>query len=212
MYVPYEMIGRIAVYFSLASLVVFVLALGIGVYSFRSKNIIFPNFVLFVLDFFYAPAKWVCRVFSVKNTLVDEIMIEIRNAILLEKFSNVRDGKLFIGPQCMRHPECKARCDPRIGYVCTGCGKCDYARLKKECETYGYQMFIVPGDSFVKKIIKMYRPKAALGVACFGELNESMHDLSPFIAVQGVALLRDGCFNTAVNVEEVIEKMKMGVS
>ncbi len=209
MEIPYDVIGRVAVYGFFASALMFLLALGIGVYSFRSKRIIFPNFVLFVLDLFYAPAKWVCRVFSIKNTLVDEIMIEIRNAILLEKFKSVKDGKVFIGPQCMRHPECKARCDPRIGYVCTGCGKCDYARLKKECEKYGYQMFIVPGDSFVRKIIKMYRPKAALAIACFEELNESMCSLAHVLPGQGVPLLKDGCFNTAVNVDDVVEKMRL---
>ncbi len=209
MELSYEFIGIITIYSLIFVSILIIIALGIGVYSFQKKKIIFPRFVLFVLDMFYAPTKWICSVFSIKKTLVDEIMIEIRNATLVEDFKKVKDNKIFIGPQCMRHPECKARCDPQIGYICMGCGKCDYARLKKECEKYNFKMFIVPGNSFVMKIIRKYKPKAAIGVACFGELNESMHDLSFIIPVQGVTLLRDGCFNTAANVEEIIEKMRL---
>lgn len=209
MIIPYELIGKIAVYGLIGVFSVLIVAMGLGFYSFKRRRILFPNFVLFVLDLLYSPAKWVCRVFSIRNTLVDEIMIEIRNAVLLEKFRDAGKDKILVGPQCMRHPECKARCEPRVGYICLGCGRCDFSRLKKECDKWGYKMFIVPGDSFVRKIIKLYRPKAALGIACFGELNESMHELSPVLPVQGVPLLRDGCFNTAVNVEDVIDKMRL---
>lgn len=209
MIIPYELIGKTAVYISIIIFLILLAAISIGAYSFKKKKILFPSFILFTLDLLYSPAKQICRAFSIRNTLVDEIMIEIRNAALTDKFKEIKDGKIFIGPQCMRHAECIARCDPRIGYICTGCGKCDFSRLKKECEKYNYKMFIVPGDSFVRKIIKIHKPKAALGVACFNELNESMHDLSNILPVQGVTLLRDGCFNTAVNIDDVIEKMRL---
>ncbi len=209
MIIPYELIGKIAVYGLIAIFFVLIVAMGLGFYSFKKGRILFPNFVLFVLDLLYSPAKWVCRVFSIRSTLVDEIMIEVRNAVLLEKFRSIKEDKVFIGPQCMRHPECKARCDPRVGYICLGCGKCDYARLKKASEQYGYKMFIVPGDSFVRKIIKLHKPKAALAIACFEELNESMCSFAHVLPGHGVPLLRDGCFNTAVNVEDVIDKMRL---
>ena len=209
MSVPYELIGKLAVYIVIALSIILTIALLLGTYSFKRKRLLFPGFILFVLDLLYSPAKWICRRFSVRNTLVDEIMIEIRNSVHLDRFRAVKKDKVLIGPQCMRHPSCKARCDPRIGYECLGCGKCDFSRLKKECDKYGYKMFIVPGDSFVRKIIRLHRPKAAIGIACWGELNESMHDLSSVLPIQGVTLLRDGCFNTAVNVEDVIEKMRL---
>ena len=209
MSVPYELIGKIAVYIIIGVSIVLATAILLGAYSFKRKQLVFPGFILFVIDLLYLPAKWICLSFSVRNTLVDEIMIEIGNAVNLDKFRAVKKDKVLIGPQCMRHSSCKARCDPRIGYECLECGKCDFSKLKKECDKYGYKMFIVPGDSFVRKIIKLHRPKAALGIACYGELNESMHNFSSVLPGQGVALLRDGCFNTAVNVEEVIEKMRL---
>ncbi len=209
MIIPYELIGRAAVYLFLIALFVLLASLTVAFYSYRKRKILFPRFVLFTLDFFYSPAKMICRAFSIRDTIVDEVLIEIRNAALLDDFRKVKDKKILVGPQCMRHPECKARCDPRIGYICMGCGRCVYARLKKECEKRGYELFIVPGDSFVRKIVNLHRPKAAIGIACFGELNESMHSLSKNIPVQGVPLLRDGCFKTIVDVKEVTEKMKL---
>ncbi len=71
-----------------------------------------------------------------------------------------------------------------------------------------FKVFVVPGGSFVKKIFKEYRPEACLGVACYNELAENMQAVS-FIPVHGILLLRDGCFNTQANVEEIIQKMEM---
>ncbi len=209
MILPYDFIGKVAVYLFVAALVILLVAMSIGAYSFKKKKILFPGFVLFVLDLLYFPAKQICRIFSIRSTIIDEIQIEIRNAVNLDKFIAHKKDKALFGPQCMRHPECKARCDPITGYKCIGCGKCDYTHIKKACEKYGYKLYIIPGGSFVKKIMKTDKPKIAFGIACFNELNESMHDLSPFVPVQGVPLSRDGCFNTAVNVDDVIEKMRL---
>ncbi len=209
MIIPYELIGKAAVYLSLIIFLILLIAMSLGAYSFKKKKILFPNFVLFILDLLYSPAKQICRIFSIRSTIIDEIQIEIRNAVNLDRFIAHKKNKALIGPQCMRDPKCKARCDPITGYKCLGCGKCDYTRIKKACEKYGYKLYIIPGGSFVKKIMKVDKPKVALGIACFNELNESMHDLSPFVPVQGVPLTRDGCFNTAVNVDDVIEKMRL---
>jgi hypothetical protein len=45
-------------------------------------------------------------------------------------------------------------------------------------------------------------------VACYPELAESMQGASPFMVVQGVSLLQDGCYNTKVDVTDVIRKME----
>lgn len=209
MTIPYELIGKAAVYLSIIILLILLIAISLGAYSFRKKKILFPNFILFTLDFLYSPAKQICRIFSIRSTLIDEIQIEIRNAVILDKFKAIKNGRILLGPKCMRHPECKARCDPRIGYICLDCGKCSYMRLKKECEKYGYKLYIAPGSSFVKNIIKSQKPKAIVGIGCYGELNDYMHKVSRFVPGQGVPLLRDGCFNTEVNLEEVIEKMRL---
>ena len=208
MHIPYEFLGKVFVYLLLLALAGTELALLIGVYSFKKHRIIFPSFVLFMLYLFYSPAKWICRVFRIRDALVDDILIDVRNAVMLEDFVHVKDKRVVFLPQCMRHPSCKARCDPVHGYECKRCGLCDIAKVCEAGDRYNFKIFVIPGGSFVKKIFREYGPKACLGVACYNELAENMQAVS-FVPTQGVLLLKDGCFNTEANVEEIIHKMEM---
>ncbi len=209
MQVFYELLGKLFVLFIIIFFFITIIALVLGFYSFKRHEIIFPNLILFMLYLFYSPAKWICRVFCVKEQLVDEILIEIKNAVMLEKFKHVTHRRAIILPQCMRHPKCRARCDPIIGYECKQCGMCDIGKIVKEADKYNFKVFIVPGDSFVRKILQSYKPGSCLGVACHAELTESMQAVSKIVPVQGVCLLRDGCYDTKVDLVEVSKKMEM---
>ena len=208
MSINYELLGILFVYLTAAVFLLTLLTLLLGAYSFKKQKILFPNFTLFMLYLFYSPAKWICRVFSIREELVDEILIELRNAVMLEDFKQ-SGRRAVVLPQCMRHPKCKARCDPIIGYECKKCGMCDIGLIVEAAEKYNFKVFVVPGDSFVRKIMQSYKPGACLGVACYTELTESMQTVSKMVPVQGVCLLKDGCYDTKVDVDEVIQKMEM---
>ncbi len=206
--ISYELLGKVFVWLVALSLIGIFFALIIGVYSFQKRRIIFPGFVLFILYLFYSPAKWICKVFRIRPTIVDEILVEVRNAVSHEGFIQTRGERAVFLPQCMRHPDCKARCDPILGYECKRCGLCDIAKICDAADEYGFKVYVIPGGSFVKKIIKVNRPASCIGVACYVELAESMQAVS-FMPVQGVCLLKDGCFNTKVDADAVIEKMRI---
>jgi uncharacterized protein len=208
MYIPYELLGKIFVFLILFAFIGIGIALLIGAYSFNNHKIIFPEFVLFMLYLFYTPTKLLCKFFLIRQTLVDDILIDVRNALMLDRFIHTKEKRVVFLPQCLRHPECRARCDPIHGYECKRCGKCSISKICEAADRCNFKVFIIPGSSFVKKIFKEYGPKACLGVACYNELAEDMQAVS-FIPVQGVLLLKDGCFNTQANVEEIIHKMEM---
>ncbi|NOR84921.1 DUF116 domain-containing protein [archaeon] len=208
MLINYSFIGKLAVVLLAAIIIISAFVLLVAVISFKRRKLLFPKTILFILDVLYTPAKIICQTFFIRETLIDEILIEFRNAVLLEKYKQTTGKKILIGPHCMRHPNCKSRCDPQIGYVCTKCGLCKYAKIKKACEDAGYLLFIIPGDRFVKKIVKLHKPKKVLGIACFEELNESMHAISTILPVQGIPLLRDGCYNTDVDLKAVVKKLE----
>lgn len=208
MQIPYELLGKVFIFVVAAALLVLLIALLLGAYSFKKKKILFPNFVLFILYLFYGPAKWICRIFNIRDTLVDEILVEVRNAVMLEKFKGIKNNRVIFLPQCLRHSNCKARCDPLLGYECKLCGLCDIGTICKEAKVRGFDVYVIPGGSFVKKIIKARRPESCIGVACYPELAESMQGASPFMVVQGVSLLQDGCYMTKVDVDDVIRKME----
>ncbi len=208
MEIPYEFLGKIFIYFIFFALTGIGIALLLGAYSFKNHKIIFPGFVLFTLYLFYSPAKWLCKVFRIRDTLVDDILIDIRNAVMFDDFLHTKGTRILLLPQCLRHPSCKARCNPVFGYECKRCGLCDISKLCDAADRCNFQVFVVPGGSFVKKIFKECAPEACLGVACYNELAENMQAVS-FVSVQGVLLRKDGCFNTEANVEEIIQKMEM---
>jgi len=208
MEIPYELLGKVFIIITLLVTAGIFVALLLGAYSFRKHTILFPNFVLFILYMFYGPAKFLCGVFSIKENLVDEILVEVRNAVMLDKFKKTKGKRVVFLPQCMRHPRCKARCDPITGYQCKMCGLCDIGIICKAAQEHHFEVYVIPGGSFVKKIIKTQRPDSCIGVACYPELSESMQGASPFMVVQGVSLSRDGCFDTKVDVKEVIRKME----
>ena len=206
--VNYVLIGKIAVAFIICMFIFNILAVALGIYCLRKKKIIFPKFILFMLYLFYSPIKWVFSVFSINELLVDEILIEIQNAIYLEKFKKQDERKIVLLPQCLRSSNCRARCDPFYGFICTKCGQCDISSILTEAEKRRFKVFIIPGSSFVKKIFKEYKPTSCIGIACPIELSESMQKTS-VIPSQGVFLTNDGCFETKVNVDDVIAKMEL---
>jgi len=204
--INYVLIGKATI--GILILIVFfnLSALALGIYSIKRKKIIFPKFVLYVLYLFYAPMKWVFSIFSMNDSLIDEILVEIQNAISLDKFKKNGQRKVVLLPQCLRNSNCHARCDPLYGFICTKCGQCDIGEIFKEAEIRDFKVFVIPGGSFVKKIFKEYRPTSCIGVACPVELSESMQKTS-IIPSQGVYLLNDGCFETRVNVSDIVKKM-----
>ena len=75
----------------------------------------------------------------------------------------------------------------------------------------GYKgIFILPGGSIAKKILLELKPKASIGVACFKELVMGSF-LCEKIGVigQGVALIRDGCINTIVDMKVLKETLNV---
>lgn len=119
--------------------------------------------------------------------------------------------RLLLLPHCLRNSkECKASYGEE-GLKCLECGKCKIDPLVKEAKKLGYKgVFILPGGSMVLKLIKKYKPKAVLGVCCYKEAILAFDSLKETKVIpQAVLLTKTGCIDTDVNVDEVIEKMKM---
>ncbi|AIF68635.1 hypothetical protein PAP_00965 [Palaeococcus pacificus DY20341] len=155
---------------------------------------------------------------SEDEDLTDQIYVAIKNKAYKEDFSRVPVEKraVFI-PQCLRNvKECPAEFG-KYGWECTKCGKCAIGDIIEYGEKLGYkQFYITPGGSLVKKVLKEKVPrgeiKAALGIACWPELAEANEKLSILkIPLQAVPLLRAGCINTIVDLEQVKEAMRLGL-
>ncbi|MFQ5815945.1 MAG: DUF116 domain-containing protein [Candidatus Hydrothermarchaeaceae archaeon] len=209
----YEMVGRLSVFIFAAFLALLLFSLALGLILMKKQRFILPKLLLFTVDTFYLQLKKLAQKFGLGDIIIDQIGIEVRNHLSAHGFATVPPAdRIVVVPQCLRDLKCPARLDPTSGIKCRECGKCVVKDLKEEGERLGYKVFVVPGGRFVQRIVKTMHPKAALGVACHKDLNLAMHEIaSANIIVQGVPLLRDGCMNTAVDVKELIKRMRLGI-
>ena len=76
----------------------------------------------------------------------------------------------------------------------------------------GYKVFIVPGSSFIKRMVKKYRPKAIIGVGCLLEVKEGLEMVDKIgLIPMGVVTTREGCVETDVNWDDVMEVALLGI-
>lgn len=211
MVIPYAFIGKLLIFLLVFLLVTSLISLVLGLVLLWKGIMILPRLVLLVIDSLHFFLKRLLRMVGLSERLVDEIGIEIRNRTYERDFEKSDPEKrILVFPQCLRSPECPAPLT-RYGIQCKECGRCSICTLKREAEAAGYKVYVVPGGSFVKRIIRKDRPSGALGVACGYELNYSMMEVSNVCPVMGVLLLKDGCYCTKVDEELVLEKILLGV-
>lgn len=139
-----------------------------------------------------------------------KLYIEMKNKLHKNRFAETDfSNRILLLPQCLRSRTCEAELT-EFGYKCNECNKCKIPEVKKYAEKMGYKVFIIPGGSIIEKIIKTFKPKAILGVACLKELVLGCIACEKVgIPAQGVVLLRDGCVETDVDWTKVLEAIKL---
>lgn len=145
---------------------------------------------------------------DIDEDLYDKVYIAIKNRAFKKEFKDTPEEHIIIFlPQCLRNSEgCEAELTDE-GYQCNKCGRCSISSIIKASEDLGYGgVYIVPGGSLVRKIMEKKKPKAVVGIACNYELVEGIeHATIHDIPTQSVPLIRDGCKDTEVDLEEVYE-------
>lgn len=200
------LLGQLLTIIVVTLFIILIITLILGKILLKRDILIFPRLILFGVDAFYSPLKKLAKSLGFDDTLVDHIGVEVRNQVNEKRFDSIsNEDKLIFLPHCLRVADCEARLT-KNGVECTECGRCSIGIIKSKAEPMGYGVFIVPGSSFVEKIIKEQKFKGILGIACYEDLNHMMMKLSDF-APQGVLLSRDGCFQTKVDVKKVLDKI-----
>ena len=199
-------LGQLVVFIAILIVILFIAVLILGYLTARKNQVRFPRFILYIVDLLYSPFKTISHILKLDEHLIDDIAIKVRDEINKEKFKHVPAEKTLIFlPHCLRHKDCPATLQ-KEGLNCTERGLCSIGVIKKKAEPMGYKLYIVPGSSFVKKIVMENKFQTVLGVACHEDLNQMMMLLSDFYP-QGVLLEKTGCFETKVNVKKVFEKI-----
>jgi hypothetical protein len=140
--------------------------------------------------------------------LQDLIDVQAVNLLKRRKFLQAEKRAVFL-PHCSRKymdHRCKAFFDATIpSYTCAHCSK-DCLVNKADClaKKKGYDVYVVPGGSCIPKILKANQYGGIVGVACAEEIKMSVGALSSMsldVAEQAIPLIKNGCANTAFNME-----------
>ncbi|MDD5616813.1 MAG: DUF116 domain-containing protein [Candidatus Methanoperedens sp.] len=200
------LIGKTVIYGALALLILAVLGSLLIAYSFKTERFIFPNFMLFSITVLETIVKAIFRLVGVDDSIVDDVGIALKNKISIRKFRETPVNKrLIFLPQCLRAVDCPSKLSPD-GMKCINCGHCEVGHAIKSAESIGYKVFIVPGSSFIKRLVRKHKPNAILGVGCITEIKAGL-EMCEKLNLFGVGLVLDraGCVSTTLNWDNFYE-------
>jgi hypothetical protein len=202
----FYVVGEVVVFLAISTLVVSLLLALLIFYSFKTGNFFSARIMLLGIILLEGVIRHIFWIIRVDDTMVDDVGIRLRNYINCKEFLKTPCEQRFIFmPQCVRSTQCPAKLTPD-GIMCVSCGRCGIGEARKYAEGMGYKFFIVPGSSFIKRIIKKYRPRAIVGIGCSMEIKEGL-DLchSHAIPARGVPLAKAGCVATTLDWEQFYE-------
>jgi hypothetical protein len=138
--------------------------------------------------------------------LQDFIEVQAVNLLERRRFLQAKKKALFL-PHCSRKymdSRCEAFFDASIpSYTCAHCSDdCLINKADRLAKKKGYDVYILPGSSCIPKILKTNRYEGVVGVACGEEIRMSVGALGSMnVAGQAIPLIKNGCANTAFNME-----------
>lgn len=136
----------------------------------------------------------------------DMIDTYMKNLSHREMFLKTNRRALFL-PHCSRKymdSRCKAKFNPKLSYyTCMKCSKdCKVRKATALGKKNGYDVYILPGGSCVRKIMTKKRYEGMVGVACCEEIKLAEEYLKIFnIPGQAVPLIKNGCSGTKFSME-----------
>jgi uncharacterized protein len=206
------LIGEITVIIILGALVISFILVIISLYSIRQKKLYFPKLIKSGLVFLEGMMKAMFRLLGLEDREMLSFFIKLHNSMNEPEFTRipVTERAIFM-PQCLRSSQCPAHLTPE-GLKCRNCGQCTVGEARVLLERLGYRIFIVPGSSFIKRMVKKYRPKAIIGVGCLAEVKEGIDMADKMgLVVMGIVTLKEGCVETIVNWADLYDVATLGV-
>lgn len=149
------------------------------------------------------------NVLKIEKDPIRRFFSEINNKTVVLKSDKMNpEDILIIAPHCLQKSFCKHKVTGDVNN-CKRCGACDINMLLDICTSYNIRLEIVTGGTLARKIIKDYRPKGIIAIACERDLSHGILDTKS-IPVIGVKNERpEGpCHNTCVDIHKVEKAIK----
>ncbi len=183
------------------------------VISIHHKQMYFPRLLRPFFTIMEGTVKTVCLLLGVDGKELMEFLIRIDNEMNFSNFAKTPvEQRVVFFPQCLRSRDCPARLTPD-GLKCVSCGRCGLGRAIPALNAAGHKTFIIPGSTFIKRMVKKYQPKAMIGVGCLMEVKEGLQmGRKISMTTIGVITKTDGCVETTMDYEELMEVASLGLA
>ncbi|MEN6341303.1 MAG: DUF116 domain-containing protein [Methanospirillum sp.] len=208
----FELVGAIALLLIVVVVVVAAVLLVLTVASIRSGRLYFPRLLRPGLTALEGVMRALFKAVGLEDQEMLAFFVKLGNTMNARAFAEVpvAERAIFL-PQCLRNAACPADLTPE-GLRCKRCRRCTVGEAMDLLEGLGYRIFIVPGSSFIKRMVKKYRPRALIGVGCLTEVKEGleMADRLGLVGL-GVVTLKEGCVETLVEWTSLYEVALLGL-
>ncbi|OQA58743.1 MAG: hypothetical protein BWY45_01069 [Euryarchaeota archaeon ADurb.Bin294] len=207
------LIGELTILVILSILVLGCILLILTLYAIRSGNILFPKFMRAGLLFLEGMMRSMFRLFGFEDSDFFRIIVTLQNTLNRKAFMSIPvTERVVFMPHCLRSNACPAHLHDE-GLKCRECGLCKVGEGKRLLELLGYRVFIIPGSSFIKRMIKRYRPRAIIGIGCLLEVKEGIEMSGQYnIIAMGVVNTSDGCVETSADWDQVFRTAILGIA
>jgi len=202
----FEILGIISALLIFAGFIIILISAILGYFLVKKNKLLFPKVFLYIMDNFHPILLKLCLMVGTEDTFY-RIGIDFYNRYYYHSFKRA-ERKVLILPHCLRDIKCPAKLGVN-GVECVFCNRCPLGSIIKVARDYNYEVYIIPGSTFIKRILKERKPTGVFGVSCYRDLFYGMNYLSRRgIPVQGQPLLKDGCLCTSVDIEELLARIR----
>ncbi|MDD1653208.1 MAG: DUF116 domain-containing protein [Methanomicrobiales archaeon] len=206
------LIGEITVVVILSLLLFALILVALTALSIRNGRVYFPRVLKSGFYMLEGVVRGLTRFFGISDRDLVTFFIRLQNSMNTKTFETVPPARraIFL-PQCLRSSKCPAHLTPE-GLKCQNCGQCTTGEAIVQLQEMGYLVFIVPGSSFIQRMVQKYRPEAIIGVGCIVEVKDGL-EMCDRLGIPGIGVvtLKDGCVETLVDWDEVCTMARLGL-
>jgi len=200
------LLGGVLILLLLLFLLLVFIVVSIVFLSIKHGKFYFPKLIRTGFTFIEGAIKNICALFGLQEDDLTIFFIQLHNRMSEGDFAKIetKDRAIFL-PHCLRSSKCPANLT-EDGLFCKHCGECDLDHSIKELEEMGYKVFIVPGSTFIGRMVKKYLPRAIIGVGCLREIKDGLEFADKLgVVVMGVVNKTDGCIETLADWPELMK-------
>ncbi|MDD1679674.1 MAG: DUF116 domain-containing protein [Methanomicrobiales archaeon] len=184
----------------------------IALYSMRRGKFYFPRLLSSGFTMLEGLMKAIVGLFGLDDEELVRFFIRVHNSMNAKGFESIPvSQRAVFFPQCLRSSKCPAHLTPE-GLHCQHCGQCEMGKTLPLLRDMGYRTFIVPGSSFISRMVKKYRPAGIIGAGCIIEVRDGLEMCDRIgLCGMGVVTLRDGCVETLLDWHELFDVAGLGL-